>query len=140
MSDITYNNQKRIEVAAAVIIHNNKVLMTKRDDSYLNNLWEFPGGKLENNENALNAAERELLEELNIKVIPQKTIMILEHDYPDKKVRLHFVVCNIKPIESNVNTLNDCNWFDPFNLPLSDLCPADRIAAENIPWPDHIKQ
>ncbi len=130
--------EQPINVAAAILLNDNKVLMARRRGGYLDNLWEFPGGKLEKGETAESAIERELLEELNIKVIPQKTILVLEHSYPDKTIRLHFISCKLaEPIDENLNKINnnsEADWFDPSNLPLEDICPADKIASSNIPW------
>ena len=39
--------RKRIEVVAAVLIHNNLVLACKRGYGEFKGLWEFPGGTLE---------------------------------------------------------------------------------------------
>ena len=129
---------KPINVAAAVLIDNNQVLLAKRRGGYLDNLWEFPGGKLEKGESAEAAAARELKEELDINVIPENTVLVLEHNYPDKTVRLHFVKCHLSQ-EDNAsreklqNNSETC-WFIPQNMPLQELCPADRSAATEIPW------
>jgi len=50
--------------------------------------WEFPGGKRQPGEAALAALERELREELGIDVLEAEPLLTLEHDYPDKRVRL----------------------------------------------------
>lgn len=82
---------KRIEVAVG-IIQNEKaqVLINQRivKDRYFRK-WEFPGGKLELGETAQQALNRELEEELGIFVESSKELMLLEHDYSDRKVRLH---------------------------------------------------
>ena len=129
---------KAINVAASVLVSANKVLLAKRRGGYLDNLWEFPGGKIEKDETAKEATVRELKEELGIEVSALKTVLVLEHAYPDKKVRLHFVLCKIeanseeimKKLEANPET----EWFAFDKLPMKELCPADRAAATDIPW------
>jgi butyrate kinase len=133
-----------INVAAAVLIYKGNVLMARRHGGYLDKLWEFPGGKLEKDETAEAAVQRELKEELDIDVIPHKTILILEHSYPDKTIRLHFVSCSFNnPVNDNALKIDnnpETSWFSPAQLPLTDICPADRIASNNIPWQLLIKK
>ena len=66
-----------------------RVLVTRRaPDAHQGGLWEFPGGKVEADENLLEALARELREELGVLVETTKALMVLEHDYIDKRVRL----------------------------------------------------
>ena len=56
-----------IEVVAAIIERNDKILLAQRNaSSDQAGLWEFPGGKVEAGENQPQALIRELSEELNI--------------------------------------------------------------------------
>ena len=135
---MTNKNQKAIDVAAAVIVHDCQVLLARREGGALNNLWEFPGGKFESGEAASHAAERELVEELDIRIVAGKTLLVLEHQYPDKLIRLHFVECTLS--ENFYNCLQKTvtnpivGWFSPEDFPLAEFCPADKIAAGKLPW------
>ena len=59
------------------------LLMSRKQKKSFVNSWEFPGGKLKNNENFTNALFRELKEELNIKIDISKlsNYKFLKHQY-----------------------------------------------------------
>jgi 8-oxo-dGTP diphosphatase len=63
-----------VRVAVGLLVRNGCVLMGERRPEKVYPLhWEFPGGKLEANESALDAVRRELLEELGIEVDTAQT-------------------------------------------------------------------
>lgn len=127
-----------INVAAAVLVYGNKVLLARRRGGYLDSLWEFPGGKFEADESAGHAAHRELIEELDIRIVPEQTLLVLEHEYPDKTVRLHFVKCRLSDTPdqclAKMTANPEVSWFAPADFPLGEFCPADRIAVGHLPW------
>jgi len=86
--------QELVKVAVAVITnHKNEVLLSLRaDDAHQGGLWEFPGGKVENNETVLAALKREILEELNIEIINASMFKSIQYQYPDKSVLLEILV------------------------------------------------
>lgn len=56
-----------IDVTAAIIRRNGKVLIAKRSStSSLPNKWEFPGGKIDDGETPEECLKRELQEEFDI--------------------------------------------------------------------------
>ena len=59
---------KHYNVVAAIIIHDSKILCMQRGISkydYISKKFEFPGGKIEENESEINALKREIKEELS---------------------------------------------------------------------------
>lgn len=122
-----------IEVVAAVIVCGRKILLGQRSGGELDGLWEFPGGKFEPGESWAEAAERELQEELGLEVIPCQPLVILEHDYPSKRVRLFFVRC-ILPSGTNLAENDVARWFDIEEALALPLCPADQMAFRRLPW------
>ena len=84
----------RIQVAVGILTNQvGEVLVGQRlvKDDYFQK-WEFPGGKIERGETCEQALIRELKEELGIQVVSCEPLMILNHDYPDRHVRLHVLL------------------------------------------------
>jgi 8-oxo-dGTP diphosphatase len=79
-----------LHVAVAVIQDKKKrVLITKRASHTLQGgLWEFPGGKLELGETAVEALIREIKEELDLTVQHAEYLTQFTHVYPARKVTL----------------------------------------------------
>jgi 8-oxo-dGTP diphosphatase len=76
-------------VAAVIVAADKKILLAKRPAHvHQGGLWEFPGGKVEEGENAEQALARELEEELAICVTGAAPLLKVRHDYPEKTVLL----------------------------------------------------
>ncbi len=82
--------QKHIHVAAGVILNSSReVLIALRPkNKHQGGLWEFPGGKVEAGETIQQALARELLEEINLTVLESTRMLVVDHDYGDKRVKL----------------------------------------------------
>lgn len=78
-----------IEVTAAVIVKDGRVLAARRGPGkHLEGFWEFPGGKLEEDESPETCLERELVEEFSISSTIGGYIGESVYDYGEKVVRL----------------------------------------------------
>jgi len=80
-----------VHVAVAVIVNDdNEVCISLRhQNSHQGSLWEFPGGKIEQNESVEQALAREIKEELNLDIAASRPLITITHNYHDKKVCLH---------------------------------------------------
>jgi 8-oxo-dGTP diphosphatase len=80
---------KLVEVAVGVIKQGSQIFISKRAAAlHQGGKWEFPGGKREEGETIAQALTRELMEEIGLEVLNQSPLMVIEHDYGDKHVRL----------------------------------------------------
>jgi len=85
-----------IVVAAAVIERDDRFLLTRRQKGvHLEGHWEFPGGKCEPGESHQACLAREIREELDVMAAVGDELMTTVHAYPDRKVELHFLRCDI---------------------------------------------
>jgi 8-oxo-dGTP diphosphatase len=83
-----------IVVTAAVIERSGRFLVTRRQDGvHLAGYWEFPGGKCHPGEGLARCMMRELREELDVDVEVGDELLSTTHDYPDRRVELHFLRC-----------------------------------------------
>ncbi|MBR9790686.1 MAG: 8-oxo-dGTP diphosphatase MutT [Gammaproteobacteria bacterium] len=81
---------KYIDVAVGVILRDNQTYVCLRaSDKHQGGKWEFPGGKVEEGEAPEAALGRELQEEVAIATTFCEPLLMIEHDYGDKCVRLH---------------------------------------------------
>jgi 8-oxo-dGTP diphosphatase len=84
-------------VAAAIVEQDGRWLMARRlAGTHLEGLWEFPGGKVDPGETLEACLVRELDEELGVAARVGTLRWSTTHDYPDKRVELHFYDCAIE--------------------------------------------
>jgi mutator protein MutT len=122
-----------VEVVAAVIRRDGKILITQRpDDVHLAKLWEFPGGKVEAGESLRAALQREIREELGVAISVADEFYTVEHDYPEKLVRLHFFNCVIEDGEPLALGVADLRWVQPAELAQFEFPPADAELIDRL--------
>ena len=124
---------KPVQVAAALIMHEGRYLITRRRaDVHLGGLWEFPGGKREPGESLEECLRRELREEVGIEINEPVPFQIIRHAYPEKAVELHFFRCSIKDGHPRPLGCDALQWVQPEELPQVPLPPADRPLVDTL--------
>lgn len=123
-----------IKVVAALIENDNKVLLAKRSTGDINVLgkWEFPGGKVESDENEFNAIEREIKEEFELTIKAKEFLINNVCEYPTKVVDLRLYKCDYVSGEFNLHDHSEYKWVDKEELLEYDLAPADIPLAEYV--------
>ena len=122
---------KVIEVVAAVIVKDNTILATQRGYGEFKGKWEFPGGKIKDNESREEALIREIKEELNASINIDKYLTTVEYDYPEFHLTMHTYICtlnnDIEFVYHNSNELEHDNmiWLEKSDLDKLDWLPAD---------------
>ena len=116
---------KTIEVVAAIIHDNGKILATQRGYGEFKDGWEFPGGKMQPGETPEEAIIREIKEELRITIKPEKLLMTVEYDYPTFHLTMH---CFFSVITAGTIELVEHEamaWLEESQLESVSWLPAD---------------
>ena len=120
-----------IIVVAAVLADGERFLVTRRADG----LWEFPGGKVEPGEGLSEALARELKEELAIEVKVGERIIRIEHDYPDRRVILHFLSCRLTSGRPRTVGVEEARWVRVEEMAGLDFLEADYAIIKELASP-----
>jgi 8-oxo-dGTP diphosphatase len=123
---------KTIEVVAAIIVKDKKILITKRVGGQFDGLWEFPGGKIEKSETHASALTREILEELDIKISIDRFLETIEYRYDTFHLIMHLYFCSIVEGTIQLNEHSDLKWITTEDKKNINWVPADVQVLELI--------
>lgn len=127
------NESKRIEVVAAIIEKDGKILICRRAENKTRALkWEFPGGKIEPGETPEQAVLRECREELDVDLCVKGEFMRVLHSYPDIEIQLTVFRTAIIGSDPRCIEHKEIRFVYPSELADFELCPADITVAEKI--------
>jgi len=129
------NHMKHIQVVAAVIIHNKKILCVQRGPAkydYISKKWEFPGGKLEEGETKLEAIVREIKEELHMDINVDAFLITVNHTYPDFQLTMDTFLCSTKTDELTLTEHGAFKWLEKSELAELDWAAADVPIVEKL--------
>ncbi len=119
---------KHIEVVAAIIKNDNKILCVQRKESslsYISKKYEFPGGKMEVNETKVETIVREIKEELAMDIIVNQEFLTVTHQYPDFLLTMHSFICTCNNRDIILIEHIDYKWLEVDELDNLDWAAAD---------------
>ena len=130
--------KKYVRVAAAIIVRKSPVdgrdtvFATQRGYGEYKDGWEFPGGKVEENETSKQALVREIREELDTEIEVGELIDTIEYDYPKFHLSMDCFQCKIVNGNLTLKEHEAARWLDKDSLDSVNWLPADMGLIENI--------
>lgn len=126
-----------ILVAAAVLRHEGRILLTRRmKGAHLAGMWEFPGGKVEPGEDPEATVVRECREECAIEVEVVDIVEVAHHAYEDKVVLLLFYECRFASASEGRHVQHvgvaEHAWVSPAQLRDYPLPPPDARLVRKL--------
>ncbi|MCI7802332.1 MAG: NUDIX domain-containing protein [Floccifex porci] len=124
-----------MKVVCAAIIRNEKIGIAKRKSKISNGIYEFPGGKVEDNETEIEALKREIKEECGIE-IENIQFFMKNKDFQEEEIDLSCFVCTTTQ-EPVLSVHTNFIWTTPdkiYDYPFfeSDRCIVEKLIEE---WP-----
>lgn len=105
------------DIGVGVIWKDEKILIQQRPkEGLLGGLWEFPGGKQEDGEPIEATIEREIMEELEIKIKLGNKIASVKHAYTHFKITLHAYHCHWVSGTPKPKACDEWRWVTPEEL------------------------
>ncbi len=128
---------KTIRVVAAIIkAVNDKnkpiIFATQRGYGDLKGGWEFPGGKIENEETPQEALKREIMEELDTEIAVGDMIDTIEYDYPTFHLSMDCFWCEVVNGDLVLKEHEAAKWLTKEHLNDVDWLPADITLIDKI--------
>jgi len=120
-----------IEVTAAVIEKNGKYLVSRRQRED-ENVWEFPGGKVEQGETLEQSLQREISEELGMDVKVGDEIKVVKTSRGDDALMIHFFECKITAGKPVALGCREFSWLAPKDLLRLPFAAADKAMAKQL--------
>ena len=116
-----------IDVVAAVIMKNDLFLIANRSfEDNSQGIWEFPGGKVEENETFTSALIREIKEELSLNIKVGNMIATIDLNKTDKNIYVHYYYAIILSGQISLNVHSEFKWVPHNQLKSFTYIDVDR--------------
>ena len=117
---------KYIKVVAAIIIQEDKILIARRKKGkHLEFKWEYPGGKLENNEEENDAIKRELKEEFSIEATIGRYLTESFYEYGSVNINLKAYLVESFSGDFRLIDHDKIEWIKIEEIKKYEFAPAD---------------
>lgn len=126
---------RHFQVVVAVIFYEGKYLCMQKGVTkynYTSHKFEFPGGKIEQNETSEEALVRELREEMDYEVCVEKELITVHHQYPDFSLELMAFLCSVSSPKFTLKEHIPFCWVTIEELPSLDWAAADVGIVESL--------
>lgn len=124
---------RTLVVSAALIEREGEVLLARRQGAF-EGCWEFPGGKLEEDESPEECLRRELREELGLEVEVGRIVDAVWMPYGGFNLLLLLYRCRILDGEPRPLGCGGIRWFPLQEVGGLPMPPADRELVRRLGW------
>lgn len=120
-------------VVAGIVIYEGKILIAKRaEGEKMEGKWEFPGGKIEEDETPEEALVREFKEELSMNIEVEDFFCESIYKYEFGTIRLLAYKCKCEDKTLKLSVHSEISWVEPKDILKYDFAPADIPVGEKI--------
>ena len=116
---------KTVNVVAAIIKRDNRILGTQRGYGDFAGGWEFPGGKIEPGETPEEAIQREVREELGVAIVVDRLVTVVDYDYETFHLHMYCFLCHMVSGQLELHEHRAARWLDVTTVDSVDWLPAD---------------
>jgi len=95
-------------------------------------MWEFPGGKLQPDEDLPGCLRREICEELGVDIQVGGLLGVYKHTYTHLKVTLHAFQCDLPSGEPHPIQVAEVAWVKADELPQYPMGKIDRQISQTL--------
>ena len=123
---------KTLEVVCGIIKEEHGYLIARRKSKVHNDIWEFPGGKVEANETREEAIVRELKEELNYTCRVKDYLMSVVDEREDLCIHVHAYRCEKIQGDIKLAAHSEVKWVRVDELDKYRFEPSDYAILEAL--------
>ncbi|QPK93771.1 (deoxy)nucleoside triphosphate pyrophosphohydrolase [Actinomyces sp. zg-332] len=122
---------KIVTVVAGVFIDGNKIFSSQRSRGTHKGSWEFPGGKVEDNESHEQTLKREIMEELGAEIKVIASYDTVEYEYEDFYLKMYLYLAEFITEPKLIEHL-DFKWLSVDEIDDIKWLPADIAILPKI--------